>query len=65
MFDVLFSMFTPGVLGLLFNTMPLFIKKKKKGYRIINELGDAIIGIATTYDLILTNIWFKERGNQI
>ena len=27
MFDVLFSMFTPGVLGLLFNTIPLFIKK--------------------------------------
>ena len=36
-----------------------------QGYRIINELGDAIIGIATTYDLILTNIRFKERGNQI
>ena len=29
-FDVLFSMYTPGVSGLLINTILLFIKKKKK-----------------------------------
>ena len=29
-FDVLFSMYTPGVSGLLINTIPLFIRKKKK-----------------------------------
>ena len=33
-FDVLFSMYTPGVSGLLINTIPLFIRKKKKCYSI-------------------------------
>jgi len=57
-------MFTPVYLG-FFLIQCCYLSKKRKGYRIINELGDAIIGIATTYDLILMNIWFKERGNQI